>query len=508
VRSGHFNVQQLYATRAANKFLFFDMQNLALLFFIGLYMVGTVLVGWWASRRVKSAADFVMAGKQLPMFVAACALFATWFGSETVMGASSEFVEKGVPGIIEDPFGAALCLALAGLLVARPLYKLNLLTFSDYFRLRFNKVTEVVSAFFMVPSYFSWIAAQLVALAILLQTVSGLERQWGVMICASLVLCYTYIGGMWSVAITDFVQTIVIIVGLLVLAIDIVWNAGGFGPIFAKATADKPDFFRFWPEPTRIGVIEWTAALMTIGLGSIPQQDVFQRVMGARSERASVRACYTSSVMYLSVAFLPLMICLGGSILYPELKSDDLQELLPTMVLSKYGLGMQVLFFGALLSAILSTASGAMLAPATVIGENLVKPLYKDLTDQQLLRIMRISLVAVAIITAGMALWRQNIYELVGESSALSLVSLFVPLIGGLYWKRATAKGAVLSMILGMAVWLLTLWLLPKPAEDVPAPTDPTWGEVLTHVPPMLWGLFASIFGMIVGSLADKPAKQ
>ena len=120
------------------------MQHPLLLYFIALYLLATIAVGWWASRRVKTTADFVIAGKRLPMFMAACALFATWFGSETVMGASSEFVQHGVQGIIEDPFGAALCLLLAGLLVARPLYNLNLLTFSDFFRIRFGKRAEEI----------------------------------------------------------------------------------------------------------------------------------------------------------------------------------------------------------------------------------------------------------------------------------------------------------------------------------------------------------------------------
>jgi Na+/proline symporter len=118
------------------------LQNITLLGFIFAYMLVTIIIGWWAGRKVKTAADFAVAGKQLPMFVAACALFATWFGSETVMGASSRFVDEGVQGIIEDPFGAALCLILAGILLAKPLYKLNLLTFSDFFKLRFNKKTE------------------------------------------------------------------------------------------------------------------------------------------------------------------------------------------------------------------------------------------------------------------------------------------------------------------------------------------------------------------------------
>ncbi len=466
------------------------MQNGLLLGFIVLYLLGTLAVGWWASRRVKTTADFVVAGKRLPLFMASCALFATWFGSETVMGASAEFTQHGLLGIIEDPFGASLCLLLAGLLVARPLYSLNLFTFSDFFRLRFSRGAEVTSAFFMVPSYFSWIAAQIVALAIILQAVCGLEREWGVLICTSIVLLYTYIGGMWSVTVTDFVQTIAIILGLTALAIDMVLKAGGFG---AMAAAAPEGFFQFFPNANPPDMIAWLAAWMTIGLGSIPQQDVFQRVMAAKSERTAVWSCYTSSVMYLSIAFLPIIICYCGRMLYPELLQGDAQMMIPTMVLQHGSLGMQILFFGALLSAILSTCSGAMLAPATVIGENLVRPLLKDVADRQLLRIMRLSVVGVAAVTGGMALMRNNIYELVGESSVLSLVSLFTPLIAGLYWDKASALGAIVSMIAGMVVWFIALKVLP---ED-PLPESSVW----LHIPPMLYGLAASIAGMVAGSL-------
>ncbi len=465
------------------------MQNGILLSFIGLYLLGTLAIGWWASKRVKTTADFVVAGKRLPLFMASCAIFATWFGSETVMGASSEFTQHGLLGVIEDPFGASLCLFLAGMFIARPLYNLNLFTFNDFFRLRFNKAAEITSAIFMVPSYFSWIAAQLVALAVVLQAVCGLDREWGVLICSVMVLIYTYIGGMWSVAITDFVQTIAIVIGLVVLAADLVFQVGGFEKMVDAA---PEGFFRFLPEAKPPDIISWVAAWMTIGLGSIPQQDVFQRVMAAKSERTAVMACHTSGVMYLTIAFLPLMICFCGRILYPELLEGDTQMMIPTMVLHHSGIGMQILFFGALLSAILSTCSGAILAPATVLGENLIRPLFKSLTDQQLLRIMRMSVVGVTVVTGTMAMMRNNIYELVGESSALSLVSLFTPLIAGLYWRRASAAGAMTSMIAGMLVWLVSLYLLPEePAEDA---------SIWMHIPPMLYGFAAGISGMIIGS--------
>ena len=99
-----------------------------LLTFIAIYLLGTLFIGWFASKFVKTANDFAIAGRKMPTYVVASALFATWFGSETVMGASSEFVENGLLGVIEDPFGASLCLLLIGLFFARPLYKLNILT--------------------------------------------------------------------------------------------------------------------------------------------------------------------------------------------------------------------------------------------------------------------------------------------------------------------------------------------------------------------------------------------
>ncbi|HLP94804.1 MAG TPA: sodium:solute symporter family protein [Saprospiraceae bacterium] len=478
------------------------MQNGPLLAFIGIYLLGTLAIGWWASRRVKTTADFVMAGKGLPMMMVACALFATWFGSETVLGAGAEFAEHGILGVIEDPFGAALCLLLAGLLIARPLYNLKILTFNDFYRMRFGKTAEITSAIVMVPSYFSWIAAQIVALAIVLEAVGGLDRSWGVLICTSLVLLYTYIGGMWSVAVTDFVQTIAIILGLLVLTVSMVMQAGGWGNMLAAA---PPNFFQFFPDPEPIKIIHWVAAWMTIGLGSVPQQDVFQRVMAAKNVRASVWACYASSFMYLSIAAMPLIICYCARMLYPELLEGDTQMIIPTMVLQHSGLAMQIFFFGALISAILSTCSGAMLAPATVIGENLVRPLFKNVTDAQLLKIMRVSLVGVALITGMMALSRNNIFELVGESSAFSLVSLFVPLIAGLYWKKATGAGAIASMIVGLLVWLFTNWSFPALSES--GQYSGGW-QLILETPAMIWGLLASALAMWIGSFWGSPEPE
>jgi Na+/proline symporter len=195
-----------------------------------------------------------------------------------------------------------------------------------------------------------------------------------------------------------------------------------------------------------------------------------------------------SGLIYLSIGFLPLLIALSGAQLYPELNTGDRQQLIPMLVLTHGSLAMQVFFFGALLSAILSTTSGAILAPATVLGENLIKPLFAELSDRQLLRIMRLGVVLVAICSAILASLQANIYDLVAQSSSLSLVSLFVPLVCGLYWKKASRWGAVLSMALGMLGWIACEYLWP------------------TELPGLLYGLLASILGMLLGTflISDK----
>lgn len=451
-----------------------------LLGFIAVYLLVTLAIGWWASTKVKNTQDFVIAGRNLPMVVAASALFATWFGSETIMGASSEFVERGLLGVIEDPFGAALCLILVGMFFARPLYRLNILTFNDFFRIRFNRQAELISAIFMVPSYFGWIAAQLVAMAIILKALVGLPLFWGIVICTLVVVFYTYIGGMWAVSITDSLQTVMILGGLLFLAIVLLREVGGMERVLEST---PEGFFRFFPDGDFQSVIHYVAAWITIGLGSIPQQDIFQRVMAARSARTSVQASYLAGIMYLTIGFIPLFISLCGKILYPtEIHDGDPQMVIPIMVMEHGNMVLQIFFFGALLSAILSTTSGAILAPATVIGENLVRPYAPNLDDRRLLQIMRLSVIGVAVCSALMAGMKANIYELVGQSSALSLVSLFIPLTAGLYWRRASRFGALASMLVGMVVWLYCEFSG-------------------TEIPSLIYGGCASLLAMIAASL-------
>ncbi|MGV3503088.1 MAG: sodium:solute symporter family protein [Adhaeribacter sp.] len=450
-----------------------------LLFFILLYLLITLLVGLWASRRVHTTADYLLAGRQLPFTMATAVVFATWFGSETLLGASAEFAEKGVLGIIEDPFGASLCLVLIGLFFAKKLYRLNLLTFGDFYRQRYNRSTEVLASLFLVVSYFGWIAAQFVALGIVLNLVTGLSLQAGILLSFGVVVLYTFMGGMWSVSVTDFLQTIMILLGLGVVTFSVMWERPWQEVIHKLPT----DFFRFTPADGS-GYEAWLnyfGMWITIGLGSIPQQDVFQRVMASRSEKVAVSASFAAAGLYLSVALMPLVLALYARASLGQALPGDSQLLVPALILQQSPVWIQILFFGALVSAIMSTASGAMLAPAAILSENLLRPFYPSLSEGRLLHLSRASVGVVALASLGFALQRSNIFELVSESSALSLVSLFVPLVAGLYWPRAGSRAALFSMTAGMGVWLGCLWLE-------------------TSLDPMLYGLAASLGGLLAGA--------
>jgi SSS family solute:Na+ symporter len=429
------------------------------------YLLLTVLIGYWAARRVKTSGDFMLAGRSLPILLSSSALFATWFGSETVFGASSEFLRGGLYAVIEDPFGAALCLVLFGLFFARKLYNMNLLTLGDFFEVRYGKRTELIASIFLAPPYVGYIAAQLVAMGLILNVVTGLPIWQGVVISALVVTFYTYIGGMWAISITDFIQSIIIIVGLVALAFVLSEKAGGVNVVMAEV---KSENFRLLPRMEAGEIFAYIAAWSVLGLGSLPSQDVFQRSMSSGSADIAVKSCYYAAGMYLTIAMLPLFISLCTKHLYPEQLQGDTQLILPYMVLQHTALPIQILFFGSLLSAIMSTTSSAILAPAAIFSENLVRPLLGErLSDKQMLLLTRASVLLFSVVATVMACLRSNIYELVGESSILSLVTLFAALVFGLYWKRATSAGAIASMITGFGAWVVFEFLVDSEVHSL-----------------------------------------
>jgi solute:Na+ symporter, SSS family len=465
-----------------------------LLGFVFLYLLVTIGIGLWAARRVKNTADFAIAGRHLPLIMIVTTTFATWFGSETVLGVGAKFAQGNLGSVIEDPFGSAFCLIFVGMFFAAKLYKHTLLTISDYYRQRFGKQVEILCSIIIMLSYLGWVAAQVTALGLVFNILSAgsITFEWGMVIGVASILIYTLFGGMWSVAITDFIQMIVLVVGLSIIAVMAADMAGGADKVIAYA--QSKEMFKFLPPPNLKDMVFFFAAAITIMLGSIPQQDIFQRVMSAKDLKAATRGPIIGGVCYLLFAFVPMFLVVAALVILPEqtavLLKGDAQKILPTLVLEKMPLIAQIIFFGALLSAIKSTASATLLAPSVTFVENIYKHLAKPMNDAQTLKAMRVTVLLFSLFVLGYAMISRGtpIYDMVSGAYQVTLVGAFIPLVFGLYWKRATTQGAIASIVLGIVVWLAFM-------------VAPGWSEAF---PQQLAGALAALAGMLVGSLVPQ----
>jgi SSS family transporter len=457
------------------------------------YLLVTIAIGLVAAKRVKTSADFAIAGRHLPLAMIVTTTFATWFGSETVLGIPAKFVNSGLGGVVEDPFGAGSCLILVGLFFAAKLYRMSLLTISDYYRERYGRSVEILCSIIIMVSYLGWVSAQVTALGLVFSLLSGgvISMPVGMVIGVVSILAYTLFGGMWSVAITDFIQMIILVVGLATLAVFAGEQAGGADKVIALAISQ--DMFNFFPEPNLKEILFFVAAAITIMFGSSPQQDVFQRVMSANSLNAATKGPIIGGICYILFAFVPMFLVVSALIIMPEkaaqLIEEDPQKVLPTLVMEHMPFIMQVLFFGALLSAIKSCASATLLAPSVTFTENIWRQFRPHQSDKQALLAMRITVLVFSglVLVYAISMQGSSIYEMVSGAYQVTLVGAFIPLLFGLYWQKATTQGAIFAIVLGLLTWLLLL--LTPAGEEFPA---------------QLAGVLASLAGMLIGSLGPQ----
>ncbi len=461
-----------------------------LLWFVIIYWVVSVGIGLYAARHVHNTKDFAVAGRHLPFYMVTATVFATWFGSETVLGIPATFLKDGLKGVVSDPFGSSMCLILVGLFFAAPLYRMNLLTIGDFYKKRFGRGVEVATTLAIVISYLGWVGAQITALGLVFNVVSGGEiaKVTGMWIGSLTILVYTFFGGMWAVAVTDLIQMVIIVIGMLYIGGEVSGMVGGVGVVFDHArSAGK---FEFWPALDLKQVLAFAAAWVTMMFGSIPQQDVFQRVQSSKTEKIAVWGSVLGGSLYFFFAFVPMFLAYSATLLDPKMVADlidtDPQLILPRLVLERAPLFAQVMFFGALLSAIKSCASATLLAPSVTFTENILKPMMGRMADRKLLLSMRIvTLVFTLLVTLYAVNSKASIFKMVENAYQVTLVAAFVPLVFGLFWKRSTNQGALVAIFCGLSVWL---------SLSAFGPEDP-------FVPAQFAGLIASVLGMVAGSL-------
>lgn len=462
-----------------------------LIWFVIVYLMVSIGIGLVAATRVKNTKDYAVAGRHLPLPVVMATVFATWFGAEAVFGVSATFVQEGLNGVAADPFGSSMCLIIAGFFFSTQLYKLNIITLGDFYRMRYNRTVEVLTTIAIVISYLGWVAAQIKALGLIFNMIThgAVSEEAGMILGTAIVLTYTTLGGMLSVAVLDFVQMIVVIGGLLYIGNIVSGMTGGVAPVIEHArAAGKLDFF---PKGADVWVwITFLGGWMTMMLGSIPQQDVFQRITSAKSAKIALWGSILGASVYFCFTFVPMFIAYAATLIDPavfgKLVTEDSQRVLPTLVLTHTPLLAQAIFFGAVLSAIMSCSSATLLAPSVSFAENIVKGYLPHLSDKGFLKVMRICLVGFACMVLVYALNSElSIFGMVESAYKITLAGAFIPLLFGAFWKRATSQGALAAIIGGIGSWVLIEVLI---------------GEE-SLIPPQLIGLAISALGMVLGSL-------
>lgn len=409
-------------------------------------------ISFWAKGKIENEADFLVAGRRLPLGLSFATLFATWFGAGTLLTATDEVRAGGLEKAALDPFGAGACLIIAGLFYARPLYRMKLLTVADYFRERFGPRAELLSSILMVPGYTGWIAAQFVALAGVLNLFFGIPVEVGILLVAIIGTGYTMLGGMWSVTLTDALQMAILIVGIVALGwvtFDTLGDgsvAAGAGHLVGRMPGEK---LALVPTEDLPKLVTWLGVFCAGALGNIPGQDLMQRVFASKSETTAQRACVLAGIAYLTIGAVPLLTGLAGSLLFPEVTETILPFLAHELLTPTFA----VIFLLAVTSAVLSTIDSAILAPASVLAQNiLARTNQKRFTALQL---SHIAVVLVAVSSLLLAYAGESAYALLETAYEVGLVSLLVPLTLGLYVKAASEPAALAAMITGTAIWLL-----------------------------------------------------
>lgn len=433
--------------------------------FIVLFFLVRLAVGIWAGRKVEDNTDYVVAGRRLPIHMAAASIMATWFAAETLMGASETAYDYGFQGVIFDPFGASFCLFLSGLFFVRLMRRAKYITIVDFFERRYNKTMIVLSVIAQMLTYFSWTAAQIVAGGAIAQGIFGVDPTWGMIIIITIVASYTTMGGMLADTLLDFFQMFLTAGGITLVFLSMLAAVGGWGGMVSgggSTYVSEP--FNLLPIAGEgylgytglTGWMYWVAAWMAIGLGSVATQDLMQRSMAARNQATSVYGSYGAGILYL---FFGIMSPLIGIMVYqlsPGL--EDTSYLLVSAAMTHLPPILTAIFIAALTSALMSTSDSSLLAGASAVTENLIPVITgKKLEGKAALWGTRIMVIFNAVVGISIALWAQTIYELSVLAWSLLLVGLFVPFAFGMYWKKANSWGAVAAFIGGFVTWGLAI---------------------------------------------------
>lgn len=445
---------------------------------VGAYLLIMIGVGFYASREAHSLSDFVVAGRNLPLWLCSVTVFATWFGSGTMMGVATSAYDGDMLLMVGEPFGSGLCLLLSGLFFARILRRTRRYTWPEFFEARYGRVAGVFGALADALAHVIWMGAVLFTFGVLLESLTGTPMYVGIYVGLFVIVLYTMIGGMWAVALTDFIQMVIFISGLFVLLFFVLNEAGGWSAITARLDAGS---FRLIPsEHTAQNWIDWVHVWMALGVGAIASSSIIQRTLSARTEDVAQHSFFIAALGYCTIGLVPLMLGFSARVLLPG--TEDPNAILTDLAMAYLHPVLVAIFIGAIVSAIMSTSDSILLGVASVVSTNLLPVVVKNPSKALRLTVVRWSIPVIGLIASYFALNADRAVAVIIDSAAVLLAGIIVPFTLCFWWEKANRSGALAGLAFGLGTWLIA-------------------GRFDTAMPPDLLGFCVSLVAMVTVSL-------
>lgn len=413
---------------------------------VGISIALVVLVGFYVSKRIEGdSSNFLVGGRMLPFWLVGGALMGSAVDTNATLGNTDLAYEFGFWAGATLPLGLALCLLLTGLFFAKPMNRMGLTSFPDFYRLRFGRSVEVGASLLLAVAFCMLVAGNLVAGGLLFDYFLGVPYWLGTIIIAVIAVAYTGTGGLIADAYTAIIQMSLVLIGAIGL---LIWMISTHGLDIAEGTG--PLALGQLSDPAQGAVINW-ATLIALGIGDVVAIDFMQRVFAAKNPESAQKACFSAATGTALICVPFGLVVLAAHSFLP----DELDGPVLFVLLDQYApVALTVIVLCGLVGASMSTANGAILAISNVCVRNLggVRRVHVPGQPDPLLKATRIAMVPMTLFSIALALYVQQTGILLTLAFDLLLACLAVPFIAGLYWRRGTVKAALAAMAVGFVV--------------------------------------------------------